>query len=292
MRILIIGASGLVGGAIFKLCKKNNHTVFGTYNKFPQPGLFPLDISNQAKISEYVNQFKPEAVIIPAAFADVDGCEKNPKLCNKINRDGVRNILTAAKTINPLVVFFSTDYVFDGKNGPYSEEDRVNPLSVYAKVKLEMEEYIRNNCPKFLIIRTCGVYGWEAQNKNFVVRLIDKLRKKESVAIVTDQIGTPTYVENLAAAVCYLIEKNYHGLYHVTGTSVLPRFEFAKTIAEIFNLDKNLIKPITTDQINQPAQRPMRGGLKTDKVQAILPFKLLSAREGLEKMKRELKVKN
>lgn len=289
MRILIIGASGLVGGALYRLCKKHNHTVFGTYNKFPQKELLPLDISDKAKIGEYINRFKPEVVIIPAAYADVDGCEKNPSLCDKINKEGIMNILIAAKPINPLVVFFSTDYVFDGSNGPYAEEDPVNPLSVYAKVKLEMEGYIKNNCPEFLIIRTCGVFGWEAQNKNFVVRLIDKLGKKESVNIVTDQIGTPTYVENLAAVVCYLIEKNIRGIYHVTGTSILSRFEFAKTVAEVFNLDKSLIKPITTDQIKQAAKRPMKSGLKTEKVQKILPFKLLSGREGLIEMKKERK---
>ena len=288
MRLLIIGASGLVGGNLYhKFLANKNHIIVGTYNHYKLPHLIPLDITQGKEVTRIISEFKPEAVLHPAAYADVDGCEKNPQLCQRINSVGVRNVIDSAKQNKAAFVFFSSDYVFDGKNGPYKEEDKTNPLSVYGRVKLEIENYLKETHPNHLIIRTCGVFGQEVQGKNFVVRLIDKLKNGQEVSVITDQQGSPTYVKSLTSAVSFLVENGYKGLYHVTGRTVLLRFEFARLIAEVFKLDQNLIKPITTDQIQQTAKRPMLGGLTVDKVQKILPFRLLTAREGLEEMRRE-----
>lgn len=288
MRILVVGASGLVGGNLYQRFLINkNHILVGTYHHYKLPHLIPLDITQGKEVTRIISEFKPEVVLHPAAYADVDGCEKNPQLCHEINNVGVRNVIDACGKVNSLFVFFSSDYVFDGKNGPYREEDKTKPLSVYGRVKLEIENYLQKKHPNHLIIRTCGIFGREAQGKNFVVRLIDKLKNGQEVSVVTDQQGSPTYVKSLTSAVSFLVENGYKGLYHVTGRTVLMRFEFARLIAEVFKLDQNLIKPITTDQIQQTAKRPMLGGLVIDKVQKILPFKLLSAREGLEEMRGE-----
>lgn len=286
MKILIIGASGLVGGRLYKDLKQT-HQVIGTYNNFPLPGLTRLDITNKNEIEQLVKEAKPDWILHPAAYADVDGCEKNPDLCYKINWQGVKNVVDCAKQNECAFLFFSTDYIFDGKNGPYSEDNKPNPLSIYGKVKLEMENYIKNNLNKYLIIRTANVFGWEEQGKNFVIRLINNLKQEKQQNIVTDQIGSPTYVGFLTKAVKYLIENNYDGVYNVAGRETIDRYRFAILVAEVFNLNKKLIQPTTTDQINQVAPRPKKGGLRIDKVSKILPFKLPNAKEGLEMMKKE-----
>lgn len=287
MKILIIGASGLVGGSLYKEFNKNSHQVIGTYNNFPLPGLFKLDITNKSEVEKVIKKVKPDWVLHPAAYANVDGCERNPELCYKINWQGVKNVVDSLRQNNLPFLFFSTDYIFDGKSGPYKEDDEASPLSVYGKVKLEMENYIKSNLNNYLIIRTCNVFGWEPQGKNFVVRLIGDCPQRglSPIKIVTDQIGSPTYVGTLTKAIKYLVEKGYAGVYNVSGRETLNRYQFALLIAQVFNLNKDLIKPTTTDQINQAALRPAKGGLKIDKVQAILPFKLPNAREGLEEMK-------
>lgn len=287
MKILIIGASGLVGGSLYKEFSKNGHQVAGTYNHFPLPGLLNLDITNKQEVERIIKETKPDWVLHPAAYADVEGCEKNPELCYKINWQGVKNVVDSAKQNKASFVFFSTDYIFDGKSGPYKEDDQPNPLSVYAKVKFEMENYIKQNLEKYLIIRTANVFGWEPQGKNFVVRLIKSLNEGKKLNIVTDQIGSPTYVGILTKTIVYLVEKGCSGIYNVTGSEALDRYHFALLIAQVFNLKKDLIRPTTTDKINQTAKRPTKGGLRIDKVQKILPFKLPNAREGLEMMRRE-----
>lgn len=286
MKILIIGASGLVGGELFRQAKKDN-TVLGTYNSFKLSDLVPLDITNSFNVKKIFTDFKPDVVINPAAMADVEGCEKNPELCRRINLDGVKNIADSAKQNSIPFVFFSSDYIFDGLNGPYKEEDIANPLNVYGQVKFEMENYIKSNLSKYLIVRTCNVFGWEAQGKNFVVRLINNLKEKKRMSIVNDQFGSPTYAKVLSKAVLHLVLNQKIGTYHVAGKDTLDRFTFSKLIAQVFELDSNLIVPIATTQIDQAAKRPMKGGLKVDKVQAILPFPLLTAKEGLEQMKKE-----
>lgn len=285
MKILIIGASGLVGGGLYREFGKNGHQVTGTYNHFPLPGLLKLDITDKQEVERIINQVKPDWVLHPAAYADVEGCEKNPELCYKINWQGVKNVVDCAKQNNASFVFFSTDYIFDGKSGPYKEDDQPNPLSVYAKVKLEMENYIKKTLNNYLIVRTANVFGWEPQGKNFVVKLIKSLTEGKKLSIVTDQIGSPTYVGILTKTIVYLVEKGCSGVYNVTGSQALDRYHFALLIARVFRLNKDLIRPTTTDKINQAAKRPLKAGLKIDKVQKILPFRLPNAREGLEMMK-------
>lgn len=287
MKVLIIGASGLVGGALVSEFFKGKHQVLGTYNNFSLPGLVKLDFNQKKEVEKIVVDFKPETLLLPAAYASVDACEKNPELCYKINWQGAKNVIDICKSHKIPFLFFSTDYIFDGKSGPYKEEDKPNPQNVYGKVKLEMENYIKGSLQKYLIIRTANVFGWEKQGKNFVVRLIKDLKEGKRIPVVTDQIGSPTYVGSLARVVRFLVEGSAQGIFHVAGKEVLSRFDFALLVAQVFDLDKNLIQGITTDKISQAAKRPLKGGLKVDKVEGILPFPLLRAREGLEEMRKD-----
>ncbi len=287
MKTVMIGASGLVGGSLYRLLKLKKHEVLGTYNTFKVDGLSELDITSSKQTNSLIYDYKPEVVFLPAAMADVDRCEKDPVLCRKVNFDGMVNVIEASMSVKSCIVFFSTDYVFDGVKRLPTEEDYPNPLNIYGKIKLEVEKYIREKANNFLIIRTANVYGWETQGKNYVMRLINTLSKGETVKAFTDQYATPTYVENLTEAVLCLVEKGIKGLYHVCGSSLVTRYEFAREIAQVFGLNKDLIIPTTTSMASQFAKRPQIGGLSTRKVLEILPFSLLGVRDGLLRMLNE-----
>ncbi len=286
MKILIIGASGLVGEELYRQCKKTHQTL-GTYNNHKLPQLMKLDITDKSEVDKLIGNFQPQVVIISAYYADVDGCEKNPALCKKINYIGVKNAVDGAVKNGALPIFFSSDYIFDGKNGPYQENDKPRPLNIYGRYKLKMEEYIKKSCDKYLIVRTCNVFGWEKQAKNFVIRLVDKLKRKETVSVVFDQFGTPTYAPNLVQALLYLAENKHLGTFHLAGKNTMSRLDFGRLISKVFKLDQTLIKPITTNKLNQPANRPLLAGLNTDKASKVLPFPLLSALQGLATMKQK-----
>ncbi|MBI2029076.1 dTDP-4-dehydrorhamnose reductase [Candidatus Gottesmanbacteria bacterium] len=287
MKTLIIGASGLVGGALYHQFRKKSHQVVGTYNTYKVDPFISLDITNKEQAEKTIADFGPDVVLSPAAFAHVDKCEQEPQLCRLVNVNGIKNLIDTIRNINTQFVFFSTDYVFDGKSGPYKEEDRTNPINLYGKLKLEVEEYIKDHLDRYLIIRTANVFGWERQNKNFVVNLISKNKRGEKMRIVNDQFGSPTYAPQLAQAIYCLVSDSRTGLYHVAGRSVIDRYSFALEVADVFDLDKSLISSITTSQLGQKVPRPQKGGLIIDKVEKVLPFKMYTSKEALAEMKKD-----
>lgn len=286
MRVLIIGASGLIGGAILVEFSDHQQTM-GTYNSFPVEGLTRVDISDLEAIRRLTEQFGPEVILQPAALTDVNYCESHPDECWRINVDGTRSIAEAASRLGARHVFFSTEYVFDGTAGPYSEEDPPNPVSVYGRHKLAAEDAIRQVTNNHLIIRTTAVYGWERQGNNFVVRLLRGVREGKRVAVPTDQITSPTYAPNLAQAVRELVESDACGIYNVAGPDIVDRYSFAVATARIFGFPIDLIKPVVTTELNQAARRPLRAGLKVDKAQRKLSTSLQGVEAGLTAMREE-----
>ena len=286
MRVLIIGASGLIGGAILVEFSDHQQTM-GTYNSFPVEGLTRVDISDLEAIRRLTEQFGPEVILQPAALTDVNYCESHPDECWRINVDGTRSIAEAASRLGARHVFFSTEYVFDGTAGPYSEEDPPGPISVYGRCKLAAEDAIREVTNNHLIIRTTAVYGWERQGNNFVVRLLRGVREGKRVAVPTDQITSPTYAPNLAQAVRELVESDACGIYNVAGPDIVDRYSFAVATARIFGFPIDLIKPIVTTELNQAARRPLRAGLKVDKAQRKLSTSLQGVEAGLTAMREE-----
>lgn len=285
MKILIIGASGLVGNALYHQFKIKGHDVIGTYNRYKIDPFISFDITNDREVEKTIKEISPDVILNPAAYAYVDGCEENPDLCRRINVGGVSNVIKTIQGTKTKFVFFSTDYIFDGENGPYKEEDTPNPINLYGKLKLEMEEYIKSHLDRYLIIRTANVFGWEKQGKNFVVKLIHNLKKGQEMEIVNDQKGNPTYAPQLSEAIYILLSEEKQGIYHVAGKSVIDRYSFSKEIADVFNLNPLLLKPVTTRELGQKVKRPLNGGLIVEKVQKELPFTLYSSYEALCKMK-------
>lgn len=286
MRVLIIGASGLIGGAILVEFSDHQQTM-GTYNSFPVEGLTRVDISDLEAIRRLTEQFGPQVILQPAALTHVNYCESHPDECWRINVDGTRSIAEAASRLGARHVFFSTEYVFDGTAGPYSEEDPPNPVSVYGRHKLAAEDAIRQVTNNHLIIRTTAVYGWERQGNNFVVRLLRGVREGKRVAVPTDQITSPTYAPNLAQAVRELVESDACGIYNVAGPDIVDRYSFAVATARIFGFPIDLIKPVVTTELNQAARRPLRAGLKVDKAQRKLSTSLQGVEAGLTAMREE-----
>lgn len=257
LRALVIGASGLVGGALLRNLGSGS---IGTYRSRPRPNLRQLDATNRSAVAELIQEANPNVIFFPAANPNVDWCERDPAAAEIENLEPLRATLDAARTV-PLVAY-STDYVFDGAAGPYAESDATNPLSVYGRIKLELEDLVL--AAAGTVIRTVSVFGWEPPPaRNFVLRLAASLSRGERARIPDDQIATPTYVEDLAAASIRIARAREGGIWHVAGEELMARDEFARMIAEVFEVDQSLIDGVPTAILGQPAARPLRSGLRT-----------------------------
>ncbi|MCK6556443.1 NAD(P)-dependent oxidoreductase [Candidatus Binatia bacterium] len=285
MRTLIIGASGFIGGVL--------HETFGpgtagTYFNHPVDGLLPLDIRDAAAVGRLVAEVRPALVVHPAAQPHVDWCEEHTEESYAVNVAGTRNVAAAARAAGARYVFFSTDYVFNGHDGPYREDSTPDPINVYGRHKLAAEQAIAATLDDHLIVRVCGVYGFERAAKNFVMALLGRSRRGETMYVPLDQWGTPTYVEDLAAAVRELATAEHRGVWNVVGAEFLDRVSFARLVCAVFDLDPGFLQPRTTAELGQKAPRPLRGGLVIDKARAVLKSPLRGPREGLEQLKIQL----
>jgi dTDP-4-dehydrorhamnose reductase len=227
-----------------------------------------------------LGEVRPDLVLVAGAMCHVDGCEQDPRRCRSINTDGPRAVSEWLVEHGGQVVFFSTDHVFDGSQaGAYVETDDPNPLSVYAQSKLDAERAIRAVLPdRHLVIRSGWLYGPDLERRNFALRLVDRVRAGETVPVPSDQWGSPTFTEDLAAATRWLVERGTAGTVHASGPDFLDRVALAHAIGGVFGIDTGLITPLTTDRLNQPARRSLRVRLACDKLRALgaPPFRGIS----------------
>lgn len=285
MKHMIIGASGQVGSAIYGSAgAERKSEVLGTWRTKPAHGLRKLDITDRSRVFRLVRDFSPDVIYHCAALTNVDRCQQEVDESFRVNVLGTHNIIDAANRVGARLVFLSSDYIFDGDDGPYSETDAPNPLSVYGFHKVLGENIVATSCHDYLIVRSTVVFGWEEIGKNFVIRLRQKLSQKQYVKVPSDQIGTPTYNRSLSNVILELTRNGAHGVYNVAGTSSISRYDFALQAARIFGLDPRLIVPVTTAKMEQPARRPLKAGLSVKKVQSEISTKLLTSEEGLQRM--------
>ena len=254
---LVIGASGMVGGQLLQIGQQRGLSVAGTYLSFAMPDLHFLDASDDAAVQNLVSLLKPHVIFLPAAFTNVDACERDPSLSQRINVTAMENVARACQRTGAKLVSFSSDYVFDGLNGPYDEDAAPNPVNVYGQHKLEAEQIAA--AVGALVLRTNGVYGPEIQGKNFVLRLVQGLRAGQTWRIPVDQFGNPTLASDLALAAWDAIELS--GIYHAAGHHFCDRYSFALEIARIFKLNAAQLEAVDTPSLGQAALRPLRGGL-------------------------------
>lgn len=285
-KILIIGAGGLVGSTAVRLGKK--YQIFKTYNshEIQDQNSFKLDVTNREKVFTLIEKIKPDCVIDTHALHDVDYCETHPEEAWKVNVEGTKNVAEACKRIGAKMIYISTDYVFDGKKLKYTEKDKPNPLNYYAKTKLIAERVIDALDVNYIIARSSVLYGTHGSGKlNFVLWLVNKLKNGEKVTIVTDQHNNPTLADRLVEILFSLYEKDASGLFNITGTTCLSRYDFAKIIASTFNLNSKLIIPITTPELHQFANRPERVNMISDKAKRVSGLSTYDIHEGLQMMK-------
>ncbi len=287
MRALVVGASGFVGWYLRLVLAGRGHEVWGTFHSDPLPTLLPLDIVDAEASAELVNRLRPDVIFVPAAIPNVDWCEAHPAESFRVNVLGLSHLLEAAKGRRSRLVFFSTEYVFDGARGPYSEQDRPNPISVYGRQKLAGEEMVLGRAPESLVVRTTVVYGWERRARNFSQRLLAELQAGRRVKVPSDQVSSPTYVADLAEAACDLAEKGCAGLYHVAGSQRASRFVLARAVADVFGLDAGLIVATPSSLLGQTAPRPLSAGLEVEKMRRELGWAPAGFGDGLARMKKE-----
>ncbi|HOU36039.1 MAG TPA: NAD(P)-dependent oxidoreductase [Candidatus Omnitrophota bacterium] len=286
---LVITTTGLVGSTLARVLHASGARPEDTY--YPAvdtPRGIPVDITSGQSVRSLFEKTRPKTVILSAALTNVEYCQENRDAAYEVNVKGARNVAEACLAFGAKLVFFSSDYVFDGHDGPYSETDVPHPLSVYGETKLAGESLIRDMLADYLIIRTTVVYGYEQMGKNFCYRLINTLKERRRINVPRDQVGTPTYAYNLAQIVADLIDKKRTGIYNVVGRDLVDRYEFSKRVCEVFGLDASLLNAVTTEELRQKAPRPLRAGLRTDKVRRDSSISVMGVDEGLKAFKREL----
>lgn len=288
MHALVIGASGQIGSALVRRLRERGHVVTATHAHVAQPGTVPLDVTDVEATARAIESAKPDWIFCPAGLTHVDYCEDHVEDAMRVNRDAPIAAARASAVRGAGFVYYSTEYVFDGTSGPYGEDDPVRPISVYGRSKLEGERGVRVANARALVLRTTVVYGPDPQGKNFVYQLLRRLRAGERVGVPVDQVSSPTYNVDLAAATVELIEKNVAGVLNVAGSDVLDRYAFARLACEIFDLDARLLEPVATSALGQRAPRPLRAGLRIDRARALLTTPLSSAAEGLRAMRAAL----
>lgn len=281
MKALVLGASGLVGSKLLAgLRQVGGFEVYGTYCHRPRAGLLAADIAHGEQVSALFRALRPDIVVLTAALTNVDYCEEHPDEARAINLGGTQAVQAACGERGAKLVFLSTDYVFDGENGPYDEQSVPHPINYYGRTKLWGEEVVRQ-LPNHLIIRSTVVYDWDPDSKNFLMQLVNRLRVRQPLQVPCDQIGTPTLAGNLAATIARLVVHGRSGTYHVAGTDRLSRFEFAHRAAKVLGLDPSCLIPVETAQLQQKARRPLKAGLIVAKASAEPGVRLLSTSEGL-----------
>ena len=287
-RVLIIGASGKLGTELIK-CFDNpdlklRFEVFGTYNSCKTDGLEFLDITKKDIVKITFEKIKPEIVILPAALTYAEYCEEQPDLAYEINVEGTKNVVELCKHNNCKLIFLSSDYVFDGNAGPYSEESNTNPLNLFGKTKVQAEEIVRK-LEDHVIIRTAWVNDLNPNSKSYVMQIINSLKENRKVIAPIDQFGHPTLSNNICDVITELILKNKKGIFHVTGSTFVSRYELAIEIAKAFGLNSSLIEGVESSQLNQKATRPKKVQLELTKIKSEISTKILSLKEQLEIMR-------
>lgn len=245
MKVLITGGKGQLGSEL----KEQLRHSYAVWN----PGKSELDITQKETVESIITSYHPEMIIHAAAFTAVDHCETDRKKAFEVNGIGTSYVVSAAKKVNARVIYISTDYVFDGKKRiPYTEDDEPNPQTIYGLSKWMGEKFVQNY-ENGTIVRTSWLYGHSG--KNFVKTMLQLAKTKKEIKVVNDQIGTPTYVNDLVQIIIQLFEKE-NGLYHVSNTGSCSWYEFARHIFMLSGYDSNIVLPITTEEYHSMTPRP------------------------------------
>ncbi len=297
-KILITGSNGLLGQKlVYALLPSSNTTLIATSkgeNRLLQQSGYTyaqLDITNKEEVQTVMQRFQPDVVINTAAMTNVDACEAAKEQCRALNVDAVKYLIEACKVQNTHLIHLSTDFVFDGEDGPYSEDDQPAPLSYYGWSKYDAEQLMQNSAlQQWTIVRTIIVYGIvdNMSRSNVVLWAKGALEKGEPINVVDDQFRSPTLAEDLALACIAIAEKGATGIYHISGGETMSILELVHKVANYYQLDASIVKPIKSETLGQAAKRPPRTGFILDKARADLNYQPRSFEEGLALLTEQL----
>lgn len=297
IKVVVTGSNGLLGQSLINLLLKEKevYKVFGLSRGDNRSGrddfsYVSIDITNEKKLKEILLETEPNVIINTAAMTQVDDCEGDRKVCDLLNVSVVKWLGEISEKIEAHLIHLSTDFIFDGIKGNYKETDVPNPLSYYGVSKLKSEEVLINSKISYTILRTILVFGkvYDMSRSNIVLWVKSMLEKGKEITIVDDQFRSPTYVEDLALACKIAMDKKAKGIFNVSSNELLSVYEIVQQIADVFHLDKKLIKPISTSTLNQTAPRPAKTGFDLSKTNRVLEFYPESFKESLEKFRQSL----
>lgn len=297
-RVLVTGANGLLGQALVRvLAAEPRYDVLATsrdsefFGAGASCGFTTLDVTDHAGVNAVFEDFAPGVVVNCAAMTQVDACESDRERCWQVNVDAVDNLARQCRTTGTRFVQLSTDFVFDGENGPYRESDRPRPVNFYGRSKLASENVSREAGEgRWSVVRTILVFGSEARlsRSNIVLWVVGELSAGREIRVVTDQYRTPTYNADLAAGIERLIRSNGFGIYHMSGTDLMSVHEFAITIADALGLDSSLVRATDGSTFRQPARRPPRTGFDVTKAVTELGYHPRSVADALAHLRPHL----
>jgi dTDP-4-dehydrorhamnose reductase len=270
-RSLVVGASGQVGTQVLQILPPGS--AIPTSRRAESDGWTALDLAtvSEADADKLIRHFHIATVFCIGGMTNVDACESKFEWARRVNCDGPAILAAAAAKTGASFIYFSTDYVFNGRKGPYAEESPEDPICAYGRSKWLGELAVQDAHPAALVVRTTGVYGPDPNGRNFLYSLRTALTGAMPFRVPDDQISTPTYSADLAAAVVALAESGAEGIFHVSGPDLISRLEFAQRAAEILGLDPAKLVGVPTAELAQVAVRPLRAGLLTGKLAARLP---------------------
>lgn len=282
MKILITGSNGLLGQKIILQLLNRDVEFLATSlgenrnSNCPDSNYTSLDISNQSHVNTVIKEYLPDYIIHTAAITKVDYCEDNLDECRKTNVDGSNNIFEVSQQINAHFMLLSTDFVFDGEKGNYSETDAPNPLSVYARSKFDAEQIlIQSEYVNWSIVRTIIVFGEgiNLSRSNIVLWAKEALAAGKPLTIIDDQYRSPTWADDLAWACIRICELNKSGIYHISGPERMSIFDLVLRIAKYHNLDTSSVQKTDSKSLNQPAKRPPCTGFNLAKAENDLGYR-------------------
>ncbi len=295
MKILVTGANGLLGQHLIKRLIENSDLMivaigrgesrlpFRASNNY---NYFSLDITDGMAVNDFMQLHQPNIIVHAAAITQPDPCEQNPIACWDCNVTATRFLLDAAKALHAFFIYISTDFVFDGQHGPYKETDATGPVNYYGSSKLAAEKSVMELAADWAIVRTVLVFGniLVGNRSNIISWVKENLEKNNPIKVVSDQLRTPTYIDDLVTGILLVIEKKAAGIFHISGAELMSPYDMAVATADYLQLDKSLLQKVDASIFSQPAQRPLKTGFIIDKAKMELGYQPMPFKDALQKM--------
>lgn len=280
MKVLVTGVKGQLGCDVVRELEKRGIEAVGV-------DIEEMDITDSDSVAKVITAAAPDAVIHCAAYTAVDAAEENEEICRRVNADGTQNIANVCKKLDIKMLYISTDYVFDGEGTKaWEPEDERNPVSVYGQTKYEGELAVENTLDKYFIVRIAWVFG--INGKNFVKTMLNLAKTRDTLTVVNDQFGSPTYTYDLARLLADMIQTEKYGIYHATNEGICTWYEFACAIFKCAGVEMNVL-PVSSEEYAAKAKRPANSRMSKEKLTENGFEKLPSWQDALERYMQELK---